>query len=219
MNDFKTVVMTERIYQYVVEQAEPPSAVQEKLIARTLELGQSAEMQIPHEQAVFLTLLVRLTGAANIVEVGTYTGYSTLALAQGLPAGGRLITCDLSTEWTAIATEAWEAAGVSESIELRLGAAAQTLAELPEEPWIDLVFIDADKVSYAQYWDLLLPRVRPGGVILADNTLYYGEAAEDEPVGNAAAIKAFNQKVREDSRVESVLIPIADGLTLAWKRC
>ena len=218
MNDFKTVVMTPQIYRYVREQAGQPSAVQEKLIARTAELGDSAEMQIPHEQATLLTLLVKLTGAQTVVEVGTYTGYSTLALAQALPPHGKVITCDMSAEWTAIAEEAWQAAGVRDRIDLRLGAAAQTLAELPDEPVVDLVFIDADKVGYVHYWDLLVPRVRQGGLLLADNTLYYGEAAAEQPEGNAAAIDAFNKFVLNDSRVESVLVPIADGLTMARKR-
>ncbi|MFS8100731.1 class I SAM-dependent methyltransferase [Lentzea alba] len=217
MNDFKTVVMTPQIYQYVRKQAGQPSAVQEKLIARTLELGDSAEMQIPHEQAVLLSLLVKLTGAQTILEVGTYTGYSTLAFAQALPPHGKVITCDISTEWTAIAEEAWQAAGVRDRIDLRMGPAAQTLAELPDEPVIDLVFIDADKVGYVHYWDLLVPRVRQGGLLLADNTLYYGEAALEQPEGNAAAIDAFNQFVLRDPRVESVLVPIADGLTFARK--
>lgn len=217
MNDFKTVVMNPQIYQYVRKQAGQPTAVQEKLIARTLELGDSAEMQIPHEQAALLSLLVKLTGAQTIVEVGTYTGYSTLAFAQALPPHGKIITCDISVEWTTIAEEAWQAAGVRDKIDLRLGAAAQTLAELPDEAVIDLVFLDADKVGYVHYWDLLVPRMRQGGLILADNTLYYGEAADEQPEGNAAAIDAFNQFVLRDPRVESVLVPIADGLTFARK--
>ncbi|HEX7302264.1 O-methyltransferase [Lentzea sp.] len=218
MNDFKAVVMTPQIYRYVRKQAGHPSAVQEKLIARTAELGDSAEMQIPHEQAVLLSLLVKLTGAHTVVEVGTYTGYSTLAFAQALPPHGRVITCDVSTEWTAIAEEAWQAAGVRDRIDLRIGSAAETLAALPEEPVVDLVFIDADKVGYAHYWDLLVPRVRQGGLLLADNTLYYGEAADEQPEGNAAAIDAFNTFVLNDRRVESVLVPIADGLTVARKK-
>lgn len=218
MNDFKAVVMTPQIYRYVREQAGQPSAVQEKLIARTLELGDSAEMQIPHEQAVLLSLLVKLTGAQTVVEVGTYTGYSTLAFAQALPPHGKVITCDVSAEWTAIAEEAWQAAGVRDRIDLRLGAAARTLAELPDEPVVDLVFIDADKVGYVHYWELLVPRVRQGGLLLADNTLYYGDAAAEQPEGNAAAIDAFNNFVLNDPRVESVLVPIADGLTFARKK-
>jgi caffeoyl-CoA O-methyltransferase len=214
----KNIVLNQHLYNYMLRQAEPPSAVQRNLIERTNALGASAEMQIPHEQGVLLTLLVRLIGARRIVEVGTYTGYSTLAMAVGLPAGGRVITCDRSDEWTAIAVRAWQEAGVADRIELRLGPAAETLRGLPENESIDLVFIDADKVSYIDYWELLVPRVRGGGLLLADNVFYNGEAADPAPAGNAKAIDAFNRHVRADPRVESVMLPIADGLTLARKR-
>lgn len=214
----KTVVMNQRRYDYVLKQAEPPTPAQQRLIARTKQLGASAEMQIPPEQGVLLNLLVKLTGASRIVEIGTYTGYSTLAMASALPPGGQLITCDLSSEWTSIARESWEDAGVADRIEVRLGPAAETLRAMPQQPHIDLAFIDADKVGYREYWDLLVPRIRPGGLLLADNVLYYGEAADDFPTGNAKAIDEFNDHVRADDRVESVMLPIADGLTLARKR-
>ncbi|GAB2665742.1 O-methyltransferase [Nocardia goodfellowii] len=217
-NTVKTVAMTEQIYAYLVRQAEPPSAIQQRLIEQTRRLGSAAEMQIPHEQAVFLTLLVKLTGAKKIVEVGTFTGYSTLALAVGMPSGGQLITCDVSADWGQIAQDAWRQAGVADRIDLRLGPAGQTLRRLPETADVDLVFLDADKTGYIEYWDLLVPRVRPGGMLLADNVLYYGEAADELPEGNAAAIAAFNAHVRADSRVESVVLPIADGLTVARKK-
>jgi caffeoyl-CoA O-methyltransferase len=129
-----------------------------------------------------------------------------------------VITCDLSEDWTAIAEEAWRAAGVADRIELRLGPAADTLRALPDTADIDIAFIDADKVSYIEYWDLLVPRIRPGGLLLADNVLYGGEVADDTPTGNAMAICTFNDHVRADDRVESVLLPVADGLTLARKR-
>ncbi|WP_431045352.1 O-methyltransferase [Streptomyces sp. P1-3] len=217
-DDVKTVSMTPALYRYLLAQAEPPSPVQQRLIDRTRALGTVAEMQIPHEQSVFLTLLSRLARARLIVEVGTFTGYSTLALALGVEPGGRVITCDLSAEWTDIAREAWQAAGVTERIEPRLGPAAETLRALPEEPGIDLVFLDADKPGYQDYWEQLVPRVRPGGLLLADNVLYGGEAADPEATGNAQAIRAFNERVRTDKRVEAVMLPIADGLTLARKR-
>ena len=218
MTDFKNIVMNERLYDYLLAQAEPPSAAQAGLVARTRALGDSAEMQIPHEQAVLLTMLVQLINAERIVEVGTYTGYSTLAMALGLPPTGRVITCDISEEWTAIAQDTWHAAGVADRIELRLGQAAQTLRALPDTADIDLAFIDADKVSYIEYWDLLVPRIRPGGLLLADNVLYGGEVVDEAPSTNAKAIDAFNHHVRADDRVKSVLLPIADGLTVARKR-
>ncbi|WP_036567495.1 O-methyltransferase [Nocardia sp. BMG51109] len=215
--DLKTVAMTPRLHDYLLSHVEPPDPVQRQLISITATLGDAAEMQVPHEQAAFLTLLTRLIRAQRIVEVGTFTGYSTLALALGMPPAGRLITCDLSAEWARIAQDAWRDAGVADRIELRLGPAAETLRGLPETANIDLVFLDADKVGYIDYWEQLVPRLRPGGVLLADNVFYYGEAADDEPVGNAAAIDAFNRHVRADDRVDSVMLPIADGLTLARK--
>ncbi|MFD9409294.1 O-methyltransferase [Streptomyces sp. NPDC059989] len=217
-DEVKTVHLTPEVYAYLVEQAEPPSPVQERLVARTRALGGPAEMQIPHEQAVLLTLLAKLTGARRIVEVGTFTGYSTIALAEGLVAGGRVITCDISDEWTSIAREAWKEAGVADRIDLRIAPALETLTALPPEPVIDLVFLDADKTGYQAYWDQLVPRVRPGGLLLADNVLYGGEAVRADAKGNGLAIREFNAHVRADDRVESVLLPIADGLTLARKR-
>ncbi|MFD3551789.1 O-methyltransferase [Streptomyces goshikiensis] len=214
----KTVPLTREVYAYLVEQAEPPSPVQRRLIARTRELGGEAEMQIPHEQGVFLTLLAQLVGARRIVEVGTFTGYSTLALAAGLAPGGQVLTCDVSDEWTAIARQAWQEAGVADRIDLRIAPALDTLRALPPEPEIDLVFLDADKPGYSAYWDQLVPRVRPGGLLLADNVLYGGEAAREGATGNGLAIREFNARVRADDRVESVLLPIADGLTVARKR-
>jgi caffeoyl-CoA O-methyltransferase len=150
--------------------------------------------------------------------VGTFTGYSALAMALGLPAHGKLITCDVSAEWIGIARDAWFEAQVDERIEFHCGPAAQILRALPAAADIDLVFIDADKISYIEYWDQLVPRVRPGGVLLADNVLYSGHAAAETPVGNAAAIHAFNVHVRADPSVESVMLPIADGLTFARKK-
>lgn len=217
-NRIKSVPLTPDLYDYIVAQAEPPTPVQERLIARTRELGGPAQMQIPHEQGVLLTLLARLAGARRIVEVGTFTGYSTLALAEGLAPGGSVLACDISTDWTAIAQDAWEAAGVRDRIELRIGPALDTLRALPPEPVIDLVFLDADKPGYRAYWDELVPRVRPGGLLLADNVLYGGEAAHADAQGGALAIREFNTHVRADARVESLLLPIADGLTIARKR-
>lgn len=217
-NAFKSIVVTEAIYDYMSRQSAAPSAIQEKLIRQTQDLGDSAEMQIPHEQAVLLGLLVKVTAATTIVEVGTYTGYSTLAFAQAVPEGGTVISCDVSEEWTAIGRQAWQAAGVADRVDLRIGQAVDTLAALPQSPHIDLVFLDADKKGYRTYWDLLVPRVRSGGLLIADNVLYYGEAASSEATGNAAAIRDFNAHVLADRRVESVMIPVADGLTLARKK-
>ncbi|MFI1151584.1 O-methyltransferase [Streptomyces sp. NPDC020817] len=218
IDEVKTVHLTDEVYAYLVAQAEPPGRVQEELVERTRALGREAQMQVPHEQGVFLTLLGKMLGARRIVEVGTFTGYSTLALAAGLVPGGRVLTCDVSEEWTSIAQEAWKAAGVGDRIELAIAPALETLRALPHEPVIDLVFLDADKPGYRAYWDELVPRLRPGGVIAADNVLYGGEAVDAGARGNALAVREFNAHVRADGRMESVMLPIADGLTLARKR-
>jgi caffeoyl-CoA O-methyltransferase len=213
----KTLTMTAELYRYLAAQTQPPIPAQRTLIEATHGLGAVAEMQIPHEQGVFFTLLCRITGARRVVEVGTFTGYSALCFALGLPADGVVVTHDVSTQWSELAGAAWREAGVADRIQFVHGPAAQTLGELPEEPSIDIAFLDADKVGYETYWDLLVPRVRPGGLLLADNVLYYGEAADPRATGNAEAIRRFNEKVLGDARVESVMLPIADGLTIARK--
>jgi len=176
-------------------------------------------MQISHDEGELLTMLVRLTGARHAVEVGTFTGYSALCIARGLPADGRLVACDVSEEWTAIGRRAWDAAEVADRIDLRIAPALETLAALPADSSFDLAFIDADKPNYANYFDALLPRMRTNGAILVDNVLWDGRVvksdADDE---NTVAIRAFNDKVASDARVDTVMLPIADGLTLLRKR-
>ncbi|MFD9333166.1 O-methyltransferase [Streptomyces sp. NPDC060028] len=213
----KGAPITRDLYVYLLEQAEPPSEVQQRLITRTRALGSPSVMQVPHEQAVLLALLARLANARKIVEVGTFTGYSALALAGALAPGGTLITCDISTEWTAIAREAWQEAGVDHLIDLRLGPALQTIAGLPLSSDIDLVFLDADKPQYCRYWEELVPRVRPGGLLLADNVLQQGRIHLPDATGTTLAVREFNARVRADPRVESLILPVADGLTLARK--
>lgn len=214
----KAVPITPDVLAYVREQAGPLSDAQRDLIERTHALGSVVEMQVPPEQGALLTLLTRLVGARTVVEVGTFTGYSTLALATGLAPGGVVITCDLSAGWTAVARRAWAAAGVADRVRVELGPAADTLRRLPAEPFVDLVFLDADKTGYVEYWELLVPRVRPGGLLLADNVLYAGEAASPDATGNAKAIRDFNAHVLADDRVESVLLTVADGLAVARKK-
>ncbi|GAA0362494.1 O-methyltransferase [Actinoallomurus spadix] len=214
----KTMPMTPELMRYVRAQAGPLTAAQRSLMDATLALGGVAEMQIPPEQGVLLTLLARLISARTVVEVGTFTGYSTMALAEGVDTDGTVITLDITDEWSAIATEAWRAAGVAERIRQVHGPAAESLRTLPDEPFVDLVFIDADKVGYVDYWELLVPRVRPGGLLIADNVLYAGEAVSPDATGNAQAIRDFNAHVLADDRVESVLLTVADGLTLARKK-
>ncbi|HSA53895.1 MAG TPA: O-methyltransferase [Yinghuangia sp.] len=219
MASSKTVPMSEELYSYILDHSTPPDSVQQDLIERThASLGPSAVMQIPPEQGTLLTLLTKLIAPRFAVEIGTFTGYSALAIARGLPDGGRLLCCDVSEEWTRTAREAWLAAGVTDRIELRIAPAIETLDSLKSSPHIDLAFIDADKGGYIGYWEALVPRMRPGGLILADNVLYSGDVVKADRSGPAEAIHRFNEHVRADPRVEAVVLPIADGLTFARVR-
>jgi caffeoyl-CoA O-methyltransferase len=189
--------------------------VHRALIDRTAELGQIAGMQIAPEQGALMTMLTRLLGVRTAVEVGTFTGYSSLCIAEGLAPVGRLLCCDVSEEWTAIAREHWQRAGVADRIDLRIAPALDTLRALPSEPHVDLAFIDADKPNYPNYFDEIVPRLSPSGVLLVDNVLWGGRViASDAADDNTVAIRAFNRKVVEDPRVECVMLPISDGLTM-----
>lgn len=215
----KSFHLAPEIHDYLVAHGTPPDPVQEALIARTAELGDISRMQIAPEQGAFMTILVRLLGVRRAIEVGTFTGYSSLCIARGLAADGRLVCCDVSEEWTAIAREHWERAGVADRIDLRIAPALDTIASLPAEEHLDLAFIDADKESYAAYFEALLPRLRRNGVILVDNTLWSGAVADPEVTdASTVAIRAFNDLVAADERVDTVQLPISDGLTLLRKR-
>ncbi len=216
----RTITMTEEIHRYVVDHSIAIDDVARDLIEETHSaVPQRATMQVAPEQAGFLTLMTKLVGVRQAVEVGTFTGYSALAIARGLAPGGRLLCCDVSEEWTTIARRYWSRAGVADRIELRLAPAVETLRSLPREPYLDLAFIDADKEGYVSYWDELVPRMRPGGVILADNTLWSGRVvAGDADDANTRAIRTFNDHVAADSRMESVILPMADGITLSRRR-
>jgi caffeoyl-CoA O-methyltransferase len=214
----KSFFLGPEVATYLVDHGTPPDAVQLALIEETRELGPVAGMQVAPEQGAFLTLLTKLVGARSAVEVGTFTGYSSLCIARGLPADGRLLCCDVSDEWTAIARKAWKAAGVEQKIELKLAPGADTLRSLPQEESIDLAFIDADKPGYAVYYEEILSRLRPNGVLLVDNVLWGGRVVDpDAGDDNTKAIKAFNDLVAADGRVEAVMLPISDGLTLIRK--
>ena len=171
------------------------------------------------DQVALMTLLTRLVGAKTAVEVGTFTGTSALAIARGLAEGGRLLCCDVSEEWTAIAREGWRRAGVDDCIDLKIAPALDTLRALPNEPTIDLVFVDADKPNYSAYLAELIPRVRQGGLVLVDNTIWYGQvinAAVNDP--DTVAIRKVNDELAADARLDSVIVPIGDGLTVCRKR-
>ena len=181
-------------------------------------LGEISEMQIAPEQGSFFSLLVTAMGAKNAIEIGTFTGYSSLCIAAALPADGKLLCLDCSEEWTKIARRYWTQAGVESKIELRIGDAGSTLAALPETPTFDFAFVDADKTSYDNYYELLLPRLKTNALIIFDNMLSDGRvAAENIESENARALDAMNKKLASDTRVESVLLPIADGLNICRK--
>jgi caffeoyl-CoA O-methyltransferase len=212
------VDLTPELHRYVVSHSAPLGPVAEELVTATARLfPESAAMQIPPEQAGLLSMLVRILGARNAIELGTYTGYSALAIARGLAPGGRLLCCDVSEEWTAIARAHWAKADVADRIDLRVAPAIDTLRSLPPDPAVDFVFMDADKRSYTQYWAELVPRMRPGGIIAVDNVLRHGRVASpDDP--RAAVMREFNDLVVADDRVEVVMLPLSDGLTLAQRK-
>ncbi len=182
----------------------------------------NANMQIAPEQGAFLGLLVRAMGVRQAVEVGTFTGYSSLCIGGALPADGRLVCCDISEEYTAVARRYWEKAGLADRVTLRLGPAEQSLLELEKEQgrgWLDLLFLDADKTGYDLYYEIGLRLLRPGGVILVDNMFWGGDVADplkEDP--STLALRALAEKIHGDERVEPALLPIADGLGMALKR-
>jgi len=215
----KFTALNPALYDYLVRQAPPLDDVLRALREETEALGPIALMQIAVEQGAFLTLLARAIGARHAIEVGTFTGYSAISIARGLPADGRLLCCDVSDEWAAVARRYFGRAGLQDRIELRVAPALDTLRALPATPAIDLAFVDADKPSYRAYYEELLPRLRPNGLVLFDNVLWSGAVADaSDHSENTEAIRALNDHVARDARVESVMLPIADGLTIVRKR-
>lgn len=216
----KTVELTPEVHEYLLAHMTPLDDVQHALIAESAaRTGDQANMQIAPEQGAFMTMLARLIGARRVIEVGTFTGYSALCLARGLPPDGQLICCDISEEWTSIGRPFWAQAGVADRIDLRIAPAAETLRALPTDPVFDMAFIDADKPGYPVYYEEILTRLRPGGVILVDNVLWSGDIVDAARTDdNTVALRAFNDLVVADERVEIVMLPIADGLSLIRKK-
>lgn len=208
------------VHHYLVEHGTPPDAVLRELIEETRrKVGNLSVMQIAPEQGAFMTLLARAIGARRAIEIGTFTGYSALCIARGLPEDGELVCCDVSEEWAAIGRPFWEKAGVAHKIDLRIAPALDTLQALGADESFDLAFVDADKVGYVDYYEALLPRTRSGGLIFADNVLWMGRVADPEAQDEQTqAIRRFNDHVAADSRVDCVMLPISDGLTLLRKR-
>ena len=216
----KTLSLSNALYAYLVEHSVREPEILQRLRAETARDSMSM-MQISPEQGQFMQLLVRLMGAKNCLEVGVFTGYSSLAVALVLPADGHLVACDVSEKWTAIARKYWMEAGVAAKIDLRIAPALATLDELiaaGNAGAFDFAFIDADKINYLAYYERALTLVRSGGLIAVDNTLWGGQVIDKQSKSeDTQAIRQFNDRLRSDLRVQLALLPIGDGLTLALK--
>lgn len=215
----RSFLLDDRLNTYVLAHTQAVDPVLARLTERTVALGDAAGMQVGPDQSALLTMLTSFAGVTNAVEVGTFTGTSALCIARGLAPGGRLLCCDVSEEWTSIAREAWAEAGVDDRIDLRIAPGLETLSALPTDPIIDLAFIDADKPGYVSYYEELVPRLRPGGWIVADNTLWSGAVVDPNASDdNTRAIRAYNDRAAADDRVTTVMLALADGLTVSQKR-
>ena len=217
----RTEALTEELYDYLLAVSLRETEVSRRLREETAELTE-ARMQISPEQGQFMALLIELVQAKTVLEVGTFTGYSALVMALALPEDGRIVTCDVSEEWTTIARRYWDEARVGHMIDLRLGPGEETPESLLGEGRIgdfDFAFIDADKASLDSYYELALELVKAGGLIAVDNALWHGKVIDPEATDeDTEAIRALNLKLKEDERVSLSLVPIGDGLALARKR-
>jgi caffeoyl-CoA O-methyltransferase len=214
----KYTPLSPALYQYLVDHGHNSDAILAELAEETETLGPIALMQIAPEQGTLLNLLVSAIGARSAIEIGTFTGYSAISIARGLPSDGRLLCCDTSEEWTAIAQRYFAKAGLENKIELRIRPAIETLGELPDDTRFDFAFIDADKVSYRKYYESLLPRLRQNGLIVFDNVLWMGEVINaSNTSADTEALRALNDFIAKDDRVQAVMIAVSDGLTIARK--
>jgi caffeoyl-CoA O-methyltransferase len=215
----KFLALTPELHHYVVEHGARQDDVLRRLAAETEKLGGIAVMQIAADQGAFMHLLVKAIGARRALELGTFTGYSAICIARGLPEDGLLVTCDLNDEWTQIARRYFEEAGVADRIDIRLGPALETLRELPGDEPFDFAFIDADKAEYPDYYEEVLRLLRPGGLAMLDNVLRGGEVLEPEatdPQGRGT--REVNERIATDERVDCAMLGVADGITLVLKR-
>jgi caffeoyl-CoA O-methyltransferase len=212
-----TLLIPAPLREYMLAHSKPLDAVQHRLIERTAALAKVAHWQTAPEQSALITLLVRTLGARHAVDVGSFTGMSSLAIARGLRPGGRLIACDVTDDWTPVAREAWQAAGVEDLIDLRIAPAIETLRALPAEPHLDFSFVDADKEGYLDYYEELVVRTRPGGIVAFDNVFRSGRVLKPVKEADHAVIE-FNARLAKDARVEVVILPLADGMSLAYRK-
>lgn len=217
----RTIQMTDKLYDYMQSMSVRDHPLLKRLREETAALPR-AGMQISPEQGALMALLVKLMGAKKTLEIGTFTGYSSLCVAMALPDDGRMIACDVNDEWTQVARRYWAEAGVAHKIELRLGPGVETLSQLiseGESDTFDFAFIDADKTSYDAYYERCLKLVRPGGLIAIDNIFQGGRIVDEESDNESVqAVRALNEKLHADSRIDMCIVPIGDGLTLARKR-
>ncbi|MEU7723543.1 O-methyltransferase [Streptomyces tibetensis] len=215
-------VLSPALLEYARSVSLRDDAVLRELRELTAALPGGRAMQIMPEEAQLLALLIRLTGAAQVLEIGTFTGYSTLCMARALPPGGRIVTCDITERWPGVGAPFWRQAGVADRIDLRIGDAARTLSELRAHEGdgiFDLVFVDADKAGYPHYCEEALALVRTGGLLAVDNTLFLGRVADpraDDP--DTLAVRELNERLLHDERVDLALLTMADGITLARRR-
>jgi caffeoyl-CoA O-methyltransferase len=220
----KFTPLSDDLHDYIVGHGSRQDRVLRRIQEETAAMGDISVMQIAPDQGAFITMLCQLLGAREAIELGTFTGYSAICIARGLEPGGRLLACELSEEYAEIAARNFEAAGVADRIEIRIGPAADTLRDLPEREVFDFGFIDADKTGYPDYYEQVLLRTRPGGLIMVDNVLAAGQVVGDgedldeftsESVG---AIRRVNERITDDDRVDTVMLGVADGVMLARKR-
>jgi len=217
----RTLAISESIYQYLCDHSLREDPILKELRDHTYDMEERA-MQIAPEQGQFMQMLIKLIGAKNTIEVGVFTGYSSLAIALALPEDGRIVACDVNPQYTSVAEKFWVSAGVREKIDLRIGPARDTLSELISDDGLantfDFAFIDADKVNYDHYYELCLQLIRPGGLITVDNVLWGGATADDSINDtDTTSIRSLNDKLHRDERIDLSLVPIGDGLTLAMK--
>jgi O-methyltransferase len=214
--------MTPEILDYVREHSLRDDHILRGLRTETWQLPAGRAMQVPAEEGQFLALLVALAGARRVLEIGTFTGYSTLCMARALPPGGELITLEIEDRWPAIGAEFWKRAGVDDRIRVRIGPACTTLDDLAREygtGTFDFAFIDADKAGYPCYYESALALLRPGGLVVVDNMLYFGRVLDDSAAdADTEGVRALNAILRDDDRIDISMLPVADGIALARKR-